>query len=245
MVDPHTPSARQLYADGHLDKAIEQLGVELRHHPDDAQRRTFLFELLAFAGQYDRARKQLDVLATKGTQTEAGTLLYRAAIEAERVREHMFDTGDYPSGAAPSPVRGTLNGKSFASIEDADPRLGARLEVIAGGRYLWLPFAHLSTIHMDPPSRLRDLHWAPARIATGPSVRDMELGEVLLPVLTPAAHRASDDATRLGRQTGWELDAHERELPVGLKLLLVDGEEVPLLEVRDLVIYADAPASSA
>jgi type VI secretion system protein ImpE len=240
---PHTPSARQLYADGQLEAAIAQLGVELRQHPDDAQRRTFLFELLAFAGQYDRARKQLDVLASKGTQAEAGTLLYRAAIDAERVREHMFDTGDYPAGTAPAPVRGTLNGTPFSSIEDADPRVGARLEVMAGGRYLWLPFAHIATLHMDPPSRLRDLHWSPARIATGPSVRDMELGEVLLPVLTPAAHRAAEDPVKLGRMTMWELDDKEREIPVGLKLLLVDGEEIPLLEVRDLVIYADAPAS--
>lgn len=243
MVGSAGPSARALYADGRLDAAIEQLGVELRQAPEDAQRRTFLFELLAFSGQYDRARKQLDVLASKGTQAEAGTLLYRAAIEAERVREHMFDTGDYPSGAAPSPVSGTLNGQPFSSIEDADPRLGARLEVIAGGRYLWLPFAHLSTMHIDPPSRLRDLLWSPARLATGPSVRDMELGEVLLPVLTPSAHRASEDATRLGRMTAWELDAQEREIPVGLKLLLVDGEEIPLLEVRDLVIHASTPAS--
>jgi type VI secretion system protein ImpE len=244
MSVPHTPSARQLYADGRLEEAIEALGHELRQHPDDAQRRTFLFELLVFAGQFDRARKQLDVLATKGTQTEAGTLLYRAAIEAERVREHMFDTGDYPATPAPAPVRGTLNGTPFSSIEDADPRLGARLEVIAGGRYLWLPFAHLATIHMDPPSRLRDLHWMPARIATGPSVRDMELGEVLLPVLTPAAHRDDDDAVRLGRATAWVRTEQAQEVPVGSKLWLVDGEEVPLLEVRDLVIYAETAAST-
>lgn len=241
MTVPHLPSARQLYADGQLTAAIEALGVELRHHPDDTQRRVFLFELLAFAGQYDRARKQLDVLATKGTQAEAGTLLYRAAIEAERVREHMFDTGDYPVSPAPAPVRGTLNGTPFSSIEDADPRLGARLEVIAGGRYLWLPFAHLATLHMDPPSRLRDLHWMPARLATGPTVRDMELGEVLLPVLTPAAHRDEEDAVRLGRSTAWVRDESGLEVPVGSKLWLVDGAEVPVLEVRDLVIYADTP----
>ncbi len=240
MTAPTTPSARQLYADGRLDAAIEALGQELRHHPDDVQRRVFLFELLAFAGQYDRARKQLDVLATRGAQTEAGTLLYRAAIETERIREHMFDTGDYPAGAAPAPVRGTLNGTPFSSLEDADPRIGARLEVMAGGRYLWLPFAHLASVHMDPPQRLRDLHWMPARLATGPSVRDMELGEVLLPVLTPAAHRDEDDAVRLGRSTEWVRDPQGHEVPVGLKLLLVDGAEVPLLEVRDLIIHTDA-----
>ena len=49
------PSARELYAAGRLDAAIETLGAELRDNPTDAQRRVFLFELLAFAGQYDRA----------------------------------------------------------------------------------------------------------------------------------------------------------------------------------------------
>ncbi len=238
------PTAHALYASGRLDEAIERLGIELRQQPTDVQRRSFLFELLSFAGQYDRAAKQLDVLAQAGSTAEAGTLVYKAALEADRVREHMFDTGDYPTGAVPAPVRGTLNGTPFSSIEDADPRIGARLEVMAGGRYLWLPFAHLSTLHMEPPARLRDLRWAPARIATGASIRDMELGEVLLPALTPAAHRANDDAVRLGRMTTWELDGHEREIPTGLKLLLVDGEEIPLLEVRDLAIYTDEPASA-
>jgi type VI secretion system protein ImpE len=217
------------------------LGIELRERPTDAQRRSFLFELLTFAGQYERAVKQLDVLAQAGPQAEAGGLLYRAAIGAERVREHMFDTGDYPLGTAPTPVRGVLNGRPFASLTDADPRLGARLEVIAGGRYLWLPFAHLATLHMEPPGRLRDLRWMPARLATGPSVRDMELGEVLLPALTPAAHRDEDDAVRLGRATAWVRTERGEEVPVGSKLWLVDGEEVPLLEVRDLVIHAEPP----
>jgi len=243
MASPQ-PTAHALYASGRLDEAIERLGIELRQQPTDVQRRSFLFELLCFAGQYDRAAKQLDVLAKAGPTAEAGTLVYKAALEADRVREHMFDTGDLPLGVVPAPVRGVLNGTPFSSIEDADPRIGARLEVMAGGRYLWLPFAHLATLHMEPPAKLRDLRWAPARLATGPSVRDMELGEVLLPALTPAAHRADDDAIRLGRMTAWERDEQGRDLPLGLKLLLVDGDEVPLLEIRDLIIHTSAESAT-
>ena len=183
------PTARELWAAGRLDAAIEQLGVELRSNPTDAQRRTFLFELLTFAGQYDRAEKQLDVLARGGSDAEVGTMLYRAALQAERVREHMFATGDYPAASAPAPVAGTLNGRPFLSIEDADPRLGARLEVFAGGRYLWLPFAHVAAVRIEAPVHLRDLRWLTARIAPNESERDMEMGEVLLPSLTPAAWR--------------------------------------------------------
>ena len=230
------PSARELYAAGQLDAAIEQLGNEIRSNPTDAQRRTFLFELLSFAGQYDRAEKQLDVLARGGSQAEMGTLLYRAALQAERIREHMFSTGDFPTDMAPAPVAGTLNGRPFSSIEDADARIGARLEVMAGGRYLWIPFASISALHAEPPQRLRDLRWAPTRLSTGPAVRDMELGEVLLPLLTPAAWRASDPELRLGRATDWEDLPDGDFAPVGQKVLRVDDELVPLVEVRDLVI---------
>ncbi|MCE2899874.1 MAG: type VI secretion system accessory protein TagJ [Gemmatimonas sp.] len=229
-------SAQQLYAAGQLGAAIEALGIELRGNPTDAQRRAFLFELLTFSGDWARAEKQLDVLAKAGNMAEAGAMQFKAAITAERVREHMFDTGDFPAEPAPAPVAGTLNGTPFSSIEDADPRLGARLEVIAGGRYLWIPFAHLASVTMAAPSKLRDLHWGTAQLRTGPSVRDLELGEVLLPAITPAAWRATDDELRLGRATDWEETPDGDFIPVGQKLLRVDDRLVPLLDVRELHI---------
>lgn len=232
-------SAHALYTAGRLDDAIAQLTEELRAHPTDAARRSFLFELTSFAGQWDRALRQLDVLAKDGHMAEAGTLLYRAAVLNERVREHMFESGDLPGGAAPEPVRGTFNGRPFTSLRDADPRIGARLEIMAGGRYLWIPFAHLASVTMQPPVHLRDLHWAPARVVVGPSIRDQELGEVLLPALTPAAWRQTDDALRLGRATDW-VDLPDGDFaPVGQKILMVDDEPVPLLDLRELHIAAD------
>lgn len=232
------PSAQSLFAAGKLGAAIEALGVELRSNPADAQRRSFLFELTSFAGQWDRALKQLDVLAGNGQMAEAGTMLYRSAITAERVREHMFDTGDFPTAPAPEPVAGTLNGEPFASITDADPRIGARLEVIAGGRYLWVPFAHVASIRMPGPKNLRDLHWAPAQLRLGPAVKDQDFGEVLVPALSPGAWRHDDDEIRLGRVVDWEELPSGDFAPIGQKILRVDGRDVPVLDVRELIIHA-------
>jgi len=230
------PTAQELYTAGRLDSAIEALGAELRNAPTDAHRRTFLFELLTFAGQYDRAEKQLDVLARGGTDAELAVLPYRAALQAERLREHMFATGDFPTGPVPTPVAGTLNGRPFLSIEDADARVGARLEVMAGGRYLWIPFAYLESVRLEPPRMLRDLRWTPARVTTSESMREMELGEVLLPALSPGAWRLDDPELRLGRAADWEELADGSFAPAGQKLLKVDDALVPLLEVRELVI---------
>jgi type VI secretion system protein ImpE len=230
--------ADELFRAGKLDEAIESLGGELRSNPADAQRRVFLFELLCFAGEYDRAGKQLDVLAGGGKQAQMGVLVYQAALHADRTRQEMFATASYPRGAPPPPAGGSLNGRGFQSVADADPRIGARLEVFAAGRYIWIPFAHVASVRMEPPQRLRDLLWAPAVVRTGPDFKGAELGEVLIPVLAPLSWQDPDSAVRLGRVTEWVGLEDGTAVPLGQKLLLVDGAEVPILEVRELEITA-------
>jgi type VI secretion system protein ImpE len=241
VISPVQP--RALFQEGRLDEAIEALGAELRSNPSDAQRRVFLFELLCFAGNYDRAEKHLEVLAGGGRDAGAGTLVYRSALHAERTRRDMFATANYPrTEPGLTEVSGTLNGKPFQSLADADPRIGARLEVFAAGQYTWIPFGHLATVRMGRPQRLRDLLWAPAVVRAGPAFKGMELGEVLLPALAPGTAEADEDAVRLGRVTEWVRWEDGTEAPVGQKLLLADGEEFPLLELRELDI---APAQRA
>jgi len=229
-------TARELFQAGKLEEAVQALSAELRDNPTDAKRRTFLFELLCFAGQYDRAEKQLEVLARDSPASEAGALVYRGAIFAEKTRQEIFARREFPSVGDVKPVAGVLNGKPFQSLTDADPRIGPRLEVLAAGGYLWLPLAHLASVQVAPPRRLRDLLWLPAMVRAGPAMKHRDIGEVLLPVLSPFSWRHADDEVRLGRVTVWELDEEGNEIPFGQKMLLVDGEEFPLLEVRSLEI---------
>src|SRR5579862_8081835 len=112
-------TARELYHAGQLGAAIQALGAELRDNPTDTRRRTFLFELLCFAGEYDRAQKHLDVLAGQGPDSATGALLYRAALHADRMRNDLFAKRDYPEvHASDLPVAGKINGQPFESIED-------------------------------------------------------------------------------------------------------------------------------
>jgi type VI secretion system protein ImpE len=229
--------SRRLFDAGKLNAAIEALGSELRDNPTDSQRRTFLFELLCFAGNYDRAEKQLDILSSGGPESGMGTLLYRSAMHAERVRADMFRKQTFPLDTAPSAeVSGTLNGKAFSSIEDGDPRIGARLEVFAAGQYTWIPWQHVASLKIEAPKRLRDLLWIPAILRTSEAFRGQELGEILLPALTPLSFDSTDDELRLGRATDWTEQPEGDFIPVGQKMLLVDGEQLPLLSIRDLEI---------
>jgi type VI secretion system protein ImpE len=237
-------TARELYHAGQLGAAIQALGAELRDNPTDARRRTFLFELLCFAGEYDRAQKHLDVLAGQGPDAATGALLYRAALNADRMRADLFLKREYPEPRSDeAPVSGALNGTPFESIEDADPRVGARLEIYAAGQCMWLPLAHIASIEIEPPKRLRDLLWAPALVRTGEAFKGTELGEVLMPALCPLSFKHPDEAVRLGRSTVWEEQEGGEVVPFGLKMLRVDGEDVPILEVRRLEISAAAPAA--
>lgn len=239
--------ADELLRAGDLTGAIQSLISEVRDHPTDARRRTFLFELLCFAGDYSRAGKHLSVLAQGGTDAETGALLYRSALAAENKRQAFFDSRAWADSASSpsSALSGTINGRPFTSIEDADPRIGARLEVFVAGEYIWLPFEHIGTIRMEPPRLLRDLIWPSARITTGPSFKGQEFGEVIAPALYPFSWKHSADEVKLGRTTeilpGGDSDL---EVPAGQKLLLIDGEEaIPFLEVREIT-FASATADS-
>ncbi len=226
-------NANDLYREGKIEDAIKLLSAELRNDPTDVRRRTFLFELLCFMGELDRAEKQLDILSDLSKEAGMGTLIYRSALQAERLRREMFEEKKFPQTDAAPIQRALLNGAEFGAIEDADPRIGSRLEIYAAGSYVWLPMAHITSIRMEAPRRVRDLIWIPAILKTGPQCGALDLGEVLVPALTPAAFRHADNSVRLGRQTIWE-EEDGATVPAGQKLLLVDGEEFPILEVRTL-----------
>jgi type VI secretion system protein ImpE len=226
--------ASSLYKAGQLGPAIEALGLELRKQPTDTRRRIFLFELLCFAGEYDRASKQLDVLASGGKDAESGAMLYRAALHAHRTREDMFARNELPlSSAQPSPA-GTCDGIAFSSFTDEDDRIGTNLEVFIAGSYTWIPFHYIESVELQPPTRLRDLLWAPAILHTTKDFRLQDLGQVLLPALAPLSSKHADDAVRLGRTTVWVEDSAYGAVPAGQKIYLADDTELPLLEIRDL-----------
>jgi len=237
-------TAKQLFEAGKVREAEKILSAYLRDHPADVAQRTFVFELLCFSGQYDRAEKQLGVLAKGSGETELGAVLYYSALHAEKMRHELFQKQEYPKTTAGESSPGTLNGKPFQSLRDADPEIGPRLEVFAAGAYLWIPLEHVASVEMEAPRRLRDTLWAPALVRTGPSFNGTELGEVLIPVVYPFSWKDPDETLWLGRATDWVADDEGKQYPFGQKVFLVDGGEVPLLELRSLQFNSTQAAAN-
>lgn len=239
-------TVQQMLQSGQLDDAVKALSAEVRDYPEDVKRRTFLFELLCFSGDFSRAEKQLNIISQGSRGTEMGALLYHAALHAERTRHDLFSKRQYPmpkNVVNPGEASISINGKLYRSLVDADPRISGNLEIFAAGSYLWIPFALLTSVEIAPPKRLRDLLWLPARVRTLDKYQDRELGEVLLPVLTPFAWQNDDPTVRLGRATVWEQTATGEVVPIGQKILLADGGEWPLLELRSLQLSFAQTAS--
>jgi type VI secretion system protein ImpE len=237
--------AKELFDAGKVREAAKEITNYLRDHPMDTASRTFLFELLCFSGDYARAEKQLSVLAQGKPDRELGAVVYYAALHAEKTRHELFEKQNFPKDQAAVSPPGTLNGKPFQTLRDADPDLGARLEVFAAGAYLWIPFEHIATLEMEAPRRLRDTLWTPAFVTTGPSFKGTDIGEVLIPAIYPFSWKNPDEPVWLGRVTDWAGDEEGNEYPSGQKMLLVDDEEIPFLEVRSLKFEQPATQATA
>jgi len=228
--------AERLYKEGKLGEAIASLQEELRSNPHDVPRRTFLFELLLFKGEFDRARKQLDVIETADPASYLGTAYHKQLLGAEERRQEMFKKGTIPEREEEEKsVSGTLNGEPFENLSDSDSRIGPRLEMFAGGQYVWIPLSDLSVVRISPPKLLRDLYWASAEVESRERIED-EAKEVLLPAMAALSWQSNDEAVQLGRVTEWWETESGDEIPAGQKILFVDDEEIPFLEVRELII---------
>jgi type VI secretion system protein ImpE len=239
-------TAYELFRAGRLAEAIQTLGNELRDRPTDRQRRTFLFELLCLSGDYSRAEKHLNLLADLSEDAKVGALVYRSALFAERQRAAFFEEKKYESGPEEVPPAGPgkLNGNAFTTVEDLDPRIGARLELFVAGEYLQIPFAHVGTVRVEAPKLLRDTLWPIAAVTGSGTLKQQDFGQVLLPALYPMSWRSDRESVKLGRETDW--GGPNGEVPFGQKLLLLDNETVvPFLEVRILEFDAAADESAA
>ena len=89
-------NAKELFQAGRLGEAAEAQFGEVRARPTDTAARTFLFELLCFQGELDRAEKQLDVIGQQNADSEWGVQVYHNILAAERARRRLFSDGVAP-----------------------------------------------------------------------------------------------------------------------------------------------------
>lgn len=83
-------SAEERLREGDLDQALVELQQQVRREPDNAKLRTFLFQLLAVMGQWDRAATQLAVVRDLDPSAMPMVQTYREALRCEALRREIF-----------------------------------------------------------------------------------------------------------------------------------------------------------
>src|SRR5262245_40083717 len=89
--------ASELFQAGRLEEAVAAQVQEVKSNPADQGKRLFLFELLAFAGELERARRQIEALKSEDPELEIATMAYRKLLDSEQARRQLFAAGLSPT----------------------------------------------------------------------------------------------------------------------------------------------------
>lgn len=97
-------SATEHFRAGRLQDALTAQTQAVKSNPADPAKRLFLFQLLCFTGDLDRAEKQIDAVKFGDPASDLAVLLFRRMLDAERERRKVFREGKAPTTLAEPPA---------------------------------------------------------------------------------------------------------------------------------------------
>ncbi len=246
--------AQQMFRAGDLTGALEAQQALVKNRPADAGARTFFFELLAFAGQLERAAKQLTALGAQDIERDIAAQTYATLLKAEAHRRRVFEEGidpkfflDVPDDVqqhliALSQLRGGMTADAatiIAAAEDMRPEItgqmnGAPIEGLRDADDLLAPVMEMyfgPEYYWVPWSQISNLEIADAETprdliwqACQLVLSDGSIRRGHLPGLYPGSHESDNDQIRLGQITDWSPVAVE-DIVRGLgRKVLLAGE---------------------
>lgn len=255
--------ASEHFKTGKLQEAIDAQVQEVRTNPADQGKRLFLFELLAFAGELDRARRQIEALNYTEPELVTAALNYKNLLDAEQARRKLFGDGVPPMffGEAPEHVHWRLEAinrlregrpqearQCLEKAEEATPPMKGKLNdrSFSSLRDCDDIFAGVLEVMAQGAYYWVPLEQVEALMMNAPKYpRDLlwiaarlelaeSAGNVFLPALYPGSHEHADNAIKLGRATDWKETPDGPVQGVGMHTFLVDEEAISLLEWRKL-----------
>jgi type VI secretion system protein ImpE len=264
--------ARDLLRAGEPAQALAALQEQVRNDPSSAEKRVFLFQLLAVLGQWERAATQLEVAAGLDAEALAMAQMYQEALKCEALRADVFAGHKSPLifGQPDEWLALLIEALLVGGTERAAKADALRAQAldlapassgsINGERFEWLA---------DADSRLGPVceaiingryYWVPfARLARLDVEAPTDLRDIawtpahfefsnggdavgVIPSRYPGSETA-DAALCLARKTTWEEVRSDVFQGLGQRLLATDAGEYPLFDVRTVVFDA-APAAA-
>jgi type VI secretion system protein ImpE len=116
-------TAKELFEAGQLSAAVAQLNQDIKGNPRDSRSRVFLFELLCFSGDFERAERQLEAISqlSGDVNVEIGSQVYKNLLEAEKSRARFFKTSGQPKFFGRAPSYTSLHLEAINNLRDNRP----------------------------------------------------------------------------------------------------------------------------
>jgi type VI secretion system protein ImpE len=257
--------AKQLIKEGRLAEARGLLIEAVKSSPADTNSRTLLFQIQAYSGEWEKARRQLEVIGTQDAKRETGIQVYLNLIQAETERIEVFEHRRSPSFLPEAPGYAQrhesawqqLMNQQYEEAASLFKELETRCAEISGtlnGKNFYgfretdtcltcflEAFVHERYVWL-PFEVLRELSLqAPQTLLDllwAPAQVTTWDGLTLncfLPVLYPASFRHADDRLKLGRMTDWTDLGSGFYQGVGQHVFQVGDEDIGILEIREAV----------
>ena len=119
---------QELFAAGELAQAIAGQSAAVRSRPTDLAARWFLFVLLCWGGELDRAVLQMDALAQQNADFGMGAMVYRSLILAEAERAAALGREGNPLLPPDSPPHLETRLEALRAVRRGEP--GAARELL-------------------------------------------------------------------------------------------------------------------
>jgi type VI secretion system protein ImpE len=256
--------AKLLLDSGNLKGAVDAALALVKSNPTNEAARIFLFELSCFAGNWERAEKQLEVIGHQDTVAMVGSKIYQQNFKAERDRINFFENGTRPETAmkAPDYVEDLIKANELIRLgKTGEARL--MLDKVEEDRP-----ASKCTVNGEGFSDLRDYNdttmcafeviikdsyvWLPfeqvekIEFFERKSLRDVfwpqgkfELingtsGELFFPSLYVNTWKSDDDLIRLGRSVDWRDVGDEIYVGEGARIYTMDGKDKSILDINSI-----------
>jgi type VI secretion system protein ImpE len=258
-------NATQLFQAGKLQEAIDAQIQAVKAKPGDHGVRLFLFELLAFAGDLDRAQKHLDVVTYGEMELDAAVATYRKLLDSERARRQVYADGTSPQFLEEPPAHVKLRLEALGHLRQGKPDLARQLLTEAETTTPVLK----GTLNDKPFELLRDADdvfgtvievmakgnyfWVPLEqiesIDMNPprfprdvlwrpallATKSGSAGDAFLPSLYPGTHEQPETNLKLARGTDWIQNAGPVR-GIGVHTFLAGEDASTLLDWRKLRI---------
>ena len=255
---------KELIKAGRLSEARKHLTTAVKTAPADLGLRTLLFQVLAFSGEWDKAKKQLDVILTQDPGRETGVQVYLNLVHAEQERLEVATLKRRPAfyPQAPSYTEAYFAAwdkvvrQQFEDAAGLFEQIQAQRPAVTGtlnGRSFsgfsdtdsflscFLEIIIQAHYVWVPVESLRELTVSPPKtlfdliwLQTRITTADGLSVVGYVPVVYPQSHEHGDERVKMGRMTEWIALGGPFTRGCGQHVYEVGEEEVGILDVREV-----------